>query len=257
MRLKNKVIYITGACGLIGKSFVQAALEQGAKVICADINQAALDSIFQDFSPKFSENIVTTLVDITEKESIQNSLKESLSSFSQVDVLVNNAYPRNKNYGRHFFDVEYSDFCTNIGMNLGGYFLTSQVFSKYFIENKVKGAIVNIASIYGVIPPRFEVYDDTPMTMPVEYAAIKSGLIHLSKYMAKLFQGQSIRVNCLSPGGVFDNQNSTFVNQYNKFCSSKGMILPEDLKGAFVYLCSGESSFVNGQNIIVDDGFTL
>jgi len=121
-------------------------------------------------------------------------------TYGRIDALVNNAYPRNKHYGRFLMDVEYDDFCDNLNLNLGGYFLTSQQFAAYFLKQGF-GNIVNIASIYGVVAPKFEIYENTPMTMPVEYAVIKSALIHLTKYFAKSFKGKNIRTNSLSPGG--------------------------------------------------------
>lgn len=141
-------------------------------------------------------------------------------------------------------------------MNLGGYFVTSQVFAQYF-ESQSHGNIINISSIYGVVAPKFEIYDNTPMTMPVEYAAIKSGLIHLTKYMAKYFRGMNIKVNALSPGGIFDHQPKPFLEEYKKQCLNKGMLDANDLQGTLVYLLSDMSKFVNGENIIVDDGFSL
>lgn len=155
-----------------------------------------------------------------------------------------------------FFDLEYEDFVENLGLNLGGYFTTSQQFAKYF-QKQGYGNIINISSIYGVVAPKFEIYDGTTMTMPVEYAAIKSGLIHLTKYMAKYFKGMNIKVNTLSPGGIFDNQNEIFLEQYKKECLNKGMLDKSDLKGTLVYLLSDMSKYVNGQNMVVDDGFTL
>jgi len=139
---------------------------------------------------------------------------------------------------------------------LGGYFNTSQQFAKYFQKQKC-GNIVNISSIYGVIAPKFEVYDNTSMTMPVEYAAIKSGLIHLTKYMAKYFKGMNIRVNTLSPGGIFDSQPEKFLEAYKKECLNKGILDKSDLKGTLVYLLSDMSKYVNGQNIVIDDGFSI
>jgi NAD(P)-dependent dehydrogenase (short-subunit alcohol dehydrogenase family) len=119
------------------------------------------------------------------------------------------------------------------------------------------GHIVNISSIYGVVAPKFEVYADTPMTMPVEYAAIKAGLIHLTKYMAKYFRGMNIKVNALSPGGIFDHQPEAFLAKYKEQCLNKGMLDKSDMKGTLVYLLSDMSKYVNGQNIVVDDGFSL
>jgi short-chain dehydrogenase/reductase SDR len=187
---------------------------------------------------------------------LEACIKYLYNKYKRIDALVNNAYPRNKHYGRHFFDVEYGDFIENLGLNLGGYFLASQQFAGYF-KKQGYGNIINICSIYGVVAPRFEIYKDTHMTTPVEYAAIKSGLIHLTKYIAKYFQGMNIRVNALSPGGIFDNQPESFLEKYKEKCLNKGMLDNSDLKGTLVYLLSDMSKYVNGQNIIVDDGFSL
>ena len=203
-----------------------------------------------------SKKIRVRSINITDKDSIIALINNISQKYGKIDALVNSAYPRNKNYGKHFFEVTYDDFCENIGMNLGGYFLTSQFFAKYFYEQGY-GNIINLASIYGVIAPRFEIYDNTPMTMPVEYAAIKSGLIHLSKYMAKYFKGKNIRVNTISLGGIEDKQPEAFLKAYKEFCLNKGMLNPNDIAGTLIYLLSDLSKFVNGQNIVVDDGFTL
>jgi NAD(P)-dependent dehydrogenase (short-subunit alcohol dehydrogenase family) len=139
---------------------------------------------------------------------------------------------------------------------LGGLFLTSQQFAKYF-QKQGHGNIINIASVYGVIAPKFEIYANTTMTMPVEYAAIKSGVIHLTAYMAKLFKSQQIRVNCLSPGGILDQQPRSFLDAYKANSLSKGMLDASDLTGTLVFLLSANSQYINGQNIVVDDGFVL
>jgi NAD(P)-dependent dehydrogenase (short-subunit alcohol dehydrogenase family) len=114
-----------------------------------------------------------------------------------------------------------------------------------------------MSSIYGVVAPRFEVYENTTMTMPVEYAAIKAGLIHLTKYMAKYFKGKNIRVNSISLGGLKDGQPESFLDSYEQFCLNKGMLDAKDISGTLLYLLSDLSEYVNGQNITVDDGFTL
>jgi NAD(P)-dependent dehydrogenase (short-subunit alcohol dehydrogenase family) len=108
-----------------------------------------------------------------------------------------------------------------------------------------------------VVAPRFEIYKNSQMTSPVEYAAIKSGIIHLTKYIAKYLKGTGIRVNTVSPGGIYDNQNESFVRNYNKFSLSKGMLDSADVVGTLIYLISDASMYVNGQNIIVDDGWSL
>ena len=255
--LKDKVIIITGGAGLIGQEFVKAVTEQHGIAVIADINEEVGGQVKEKLSHELhSSSIDFVHFDITSKESVSAMIDELHGRYGRVDALVNNAYPRNKNYGRHFFDVEYSDFCENLGLNLGGYFLTSQQLALYF-QKQGYGNIVNISSIYGVVAPRFEIYDNTKMTMPVEYAAIKSAIVHLTKYMAKYLKGMSIRVNSLSPGGIFDHQPSPFLEAYREQCLNKGMLDKSDLCGTLVYLLSDMSAYVNGQNLIVDDGFSL
>lgn len=255
--LSNKNIVVTGGAGLIGRSFVKAIVDSGGTAIIADIDIENSRKVCSELRKELNtDNIDVIRMDITDKQSIQNCISEINKKFKKIDGLVNNAYPRNKNYGKHFFDVEYSDFVENVGLNLGGYFLTSQQFSEYFRKQGF-GSIINISSVYGVIAPKFEIYEGTSMTMPPEYAAIKSGLIHLTQYMAKYLSGSNIRVNTISPGGIYDNQNKDFLEAYRQKCLNKGMLDPEDLQGALVFLLSDFSKYINGQNIIVDDGFTL
>lgn len=255
--LKDKVVVITGGAGLIGQEFVKTVIAQHGIAIIADINEKVGTQVQEKLCHELhSSSIDFVPLDITAKDSITAMIDVLHGRYGRIDALVNNAYPRNKNYGRHFFDVEFTDFCENLNLNLGGYFLTSQQLASYF-KKQGYGNIINISSIYGVIPPKFEVYDNTQMTMPVEYAAIKSAIIHLTKYMAKYFKGMNIRVNTLSPGGILDKQPEAFLEAYRKQCLSKGMLDKADICGTLVYLLSDMSAFVNGQNLVVDDGYSL
>lgn len=255
--LRDKVVVITGGAGLIGKEFVKAVIENSGIAIIADINEEIGLKVRDDLSKELnSSNIDFVKLDITSKESLNDCIRHLDKKYKRIDAIINNAYPRNKNYGRDFFDVDYSDFVENTGLNLGGCFTTSQQFAQYF-KNQGYGNIINISSVYGVIAPKFEIYDGTNMSMPVEYAAIKSGLIHLTRYMAKYFKGMNIKVNTLSPGGILNNQPQKFLDRYNSFAISKGVLEASDLKGTLAYLLSDMSKYVNGQNIIVDDGWSL
>ena len=255
--LNKKIIVITGGAGLIGQEFVKAVVEHNGIAIIADINKEIGKKIQNTISKELNTNNVDFIkLDITSKNSLKKCIKYLDNKYGRIDALVNNAYPRNKNYSRHFFDVEHSDFVENLGLNLGGYFTTSQQFAKYF-QKQNHGNIINVSSIYGVVSPKFEIYKGTKITVPVEYAAIKSGLIHLTRYMAKYFKGMNIKVNTLSPGGIFDNQPESFLNNYKNNCLNKGILDKSDLKGTIVYLLSDMSKYINGQNIIVDDGFSL
>lgn len=251
--LREKTLLLTGGCGLLGKRFGQALADAGARVILADvIEQTAGEKVAKEMG----EAARYRQMDITDKAQIEAVFTEGQTAWGGIDGLINNAYPRNKNYGKKFFDVAYADFCENLNLHLGGYFLCSQVAAS-FMKEQGGGAIVNISSIYGVKAPNFQVYEGTAMGMPVEYAAIKAGLVHLTKYMAAYLKDTGVRVNALSPGGIFDHQPEPFLSQYKKFCTSKGMLDPEDITGTLVFLLSDASRYMNGQNLIVDDGFTL
>lgn len=251
--IKDKIIVVTGGAGLLGREFCKQIIENGGFVIIAEFNTEHAQRVRAELK---SDRAFVERLDITSKISTENLIKKLHDKFGRIDGLVNSAYPRNKNYGKHFFDIAYDDFCENVGMNLGGYFLTCQIFSKYFIEQG-SGNIVNISSIYGVVAPKFEIYENTSMTTPVEYAAIKSGLQHLTKYIAKFLKGKNIRVNSIALGGLEDGQPEEFLTAYKKQCLNKGMLDAQDISGTLIYLLSDLSEFVNGQNIVVDDGFIL
>jgi NAD(P)-dependent dehydrogenase (short-subunit alcohol dehydrogenase family) len=251
MKLKDKVIVVTGGAGLLGSVFCKKIASEGGIPVVADVDLDKATKLAKDIGTAFPCQL-----DITSKDSINNLLNVLKKKYGHVDGLVNNAYPRNKNYGKKFYDVAYEDFCENLNLNLGGYFLTSQCFLNFF-ETQGHGNVVSISSIYGVVAPKFEIYKDTPMTMPVEYAAIKSSLIHLTKYMAKYVAGKHIRVNCISPGGLLDAQPKAFLEKYKDNCLNKGMLNPEDIAGSLIFLLSEDSAYINGQNIIVDDGFSI
>ncbi|MBF0197911.1 MAG: SDR family oxidoreductase [Planctomycetes bacterium] len=255
--LNNKVVVVTGALGLIATSIVKMILREGGRVVLADCHDNTSPEVSQA-SEMHSDpsKAIYVQCDITKTESVKAIIDVSLESFGKIDALVNCAYPRNQNFGKDFFDVSYEDYCENLSSHLGGYFLTSQKLAEFFVKQN-EGNIINFSSIYGVSAPDFSLYEGLEMTMPVEYAAIKSGLLHFTKYMASYLKGHNIRVNAISPGGIKNSQNPDFVNRYNQKCLDKGLLDPEDLLGACRFLLSDESRYVNGQNLIVDDGFTL
>jgi NAD(P)-dependent dehydrogenase (short-subunit alcohol dehydrogenase family) len=254
--LTDKIIVITGGAGFLGRQFCVAVAEHGGIAVVADVDVEAAIKVSDEIKFKFTGRAEAASLDITKKESISTLITGLLEKYGRVDALVNNAYPRNQNYGRKLEDVTYEDFCENVDSHLGGYFLMTQQFGLLF-RKQGDGNIVNMASVYGTMVPRFEIYAETPMTMPVEYAAIKSAVIQLTRYFARYFKGDGIRVNCLSPGGILDAQPETFQKKYNAHCNSKGMLDSRDINGSLLFLLSDASRFVTGQNLIVDDGFSL
>ncbi len=252
LNIANQVIFINGACGTIGKRFVEICLDAGANVVAADINKEGLMLLSTRLS---SSSLLILPLDLTSPKAVQESINISVERFGSITALVNAAYPRNKNYGRSFFDVEYADFCENLNMNISTTFSSCQAFARYF-QDSGQGNIINIGSIYGVMAPDFGIYPE-PMTMPVEYAAIKSAIIHLTKYMAQMLRKDGIRVNCISPGGVLESQPEEFLKKYNAKCGVIGMLNSEHLDSTLLYLLSPSSCAITGQNIVVDDGFSL
>jgi NAD(P)-dependent dehydrogenase (short-subunit alcohol dehydrogenase family) len=254
--LNDKVVVITGGAGLLGRNFCEAVAKEGGIAIVADVNLQAAKEVAEKIAVQYSGRAEAVALDITDKASIDRLIETLHAKYGRIDAVVNNAYPRNSNYGRRFEDVEYADFCENLSLHLGGYFLVSQRFSRYFGEQSA-GNIVNMASIYGCIAPRFDIYKDTAMTNPVEYAAIKSGILHFSRYLAQYLKGRGVRVNCISPGGILDRQPEAFLEAYKSYCNEKGMLDPQDISSTLIFLLSDASRYITGQNLIVDDGFTL
>ena len=256
--LNGKTVIITGGAGLIGSAFSKACAESNANLVIVDIDEKRGNELIDAIQTKTkNENTVFQRCDITDIKDIQNLINLTLDQFGKIDALVNNAYPRNRNFGKVFEEVTFDDFCENVDMHLGGYFLITQQVAKTMIKQKY-GTIINMASIYGFAAPRFEVYGDTKMTMPVEYAAIKGGIITLTKYLASYLGKYNIRVNAVSPGGVYDNQPENFVDAYSKkVVLGNRMANVDDLTDVIIFLLSDGSKYITGQNMIVDGGWNL
>lgn len=230
--------------GLIGKVIRDSLNEAGAEVYIFDKAVVADKNFFE--------------TDITSTAVLKSTIDDLRKKNIKLDAVINCSYPRTKSYGLKLEDVTTETFNENVSVHLGGYFNVMKQFGMYLKETG-GGAVISFASIYGVNAPRFDIYENEDFSTPVEYAAIKAAVIHLNKYMASYFKGSDVRFNVLSPGGVFNGHESSFVNAYGKYTLSKraGMLDPKDLTGAIKFLVSNDSRFVNGQNLIVDDGWTL
>jgi len=256
--LAGQVCIITGAVGQLGRVFSRACALAGATVIMADIDAPGGQKLVgQLIRETDCPEISFIPVDITKERSVKQLIKQVLAERGRIDALVNNAYPRNKNYGRKFEQVSYEDFCDNVSQHLGGYFLmTREVVA--VMKQQRRGTIVNLGSIYGAAAPHFEIYAGTTMIMPVEYAAIKGGILNLTKYLASYLGKYNIRVNAVSPGGVFNNQPDSFVKKYSAKVRLGGrMANPADIVGAIIFLLSDASRYMTGQNLVVDGGWSL
>ena len=253
--LQGKTVLVVGAAGRIGRIIVDGVLSAGGRAVALDTAAAGLQALSDAHG---TDALDCTMLDMADRASVDRALSDAHDRFGAVDGAVNTAYPRNARYGRHFFDVEYADFCENTGLHMGGYFLFMQACARYALERRQPFSLVNLSSIYGSIAPRFDVYAGTAMTMPVEYAAIKAGLEHMTRYVNAYMKGRgaAFRANCVSPGGILAAQDEQFLTRYSGHCLSKGMLDAQDITGAIVFLLSDSARHVVGQNIIVDDGFS-
>lgn len=250
----DKTVVVAGAGGRIGRAVVQAILEAGGRVLALDHAQEALASIADLAGP---EHLQFRAVDIIDADAVNRALDDAQGIFGSVQGAVNAAYPRNKTYGAPYFDVTHASFSENMSLHLGGYFVFMQQCARRAVESGQPFSLVNFSSIYGSMAPRFDIYADTPMTMPVEYAAIKAGLEHVTRYANAYCRGSRFRANCVSPGGIEAGQPEAFLARYNAHARVKGMLDAADIVGTVLFLLSDASEFIVGQNLIVDDGFSL
>ncbi|WP_349971482.1 oxidoreductase [Pseudomonas caspiana] len=255
LKLAGKTFLVVGAGGRLGKVITNALLDAQSNVVALDSNADAIARVRAGTSS--SSNLYTLQLDITDAHAVGEALKDAKARFGDLDGAVNSAYPRNTNYGKDFLDVTHKDFSENLSLHLGGYFVFMQQCVRFSMENSSAFSLVNMSSVYGVIAPKFEVYEGTGMGMPVEYAAIKSGLQHITRYANAFAKGTGFRANCLCPGGILDGQADQFLQRYGAHCQNKGMLDAEDVVGSTLFLLSPLSQHIVGQVLVVDDGFTL
>ena len=243
MILKNKVIIITGGSGLIGKELVASISENGGIAINADI----------DVHTNLNDGYL--YLDVTDDESIRKGFSQIHDRYGRIDGLVNNAYPRTKDWGEKFEDVLPESWRANVDMQLTSCFVCCQEVLRQMVMQE-SGSIVNIASIYGVVGNDFTLYEEYGGTSPAAYSAIKGGVINFTRYLASYCGRQGIRVNCVSPGGIFDNQQASFVAKYEEKVPLGRMGNPDDIAPVVSFMLSDEAKYITGQNIIVDGGWT-
>lgn len=232
--------------GLIGSKLREALEQQGVNVV-------VMDKVLPE-----NKSIKSIELDINSEESIQKAIQQLKAWDLKLSCVVNTSYPRTSSYGKKLEDVTVESFNQNVSIHLGGYFNVMKQFGLYFKANG-GGSVISFSSVYGFLAPRFDIYDGMTFSMPVEYAAIKAAILNLNGYFAKYFKGSNVRFNSISPGGVFGGHDPQFVKNYGKYALSSrgGMLMPEDLISSVVYLASESSRYINGQNIVVDDGWTL
>jgi NAD(P)-dependent dehydrogenase (short-subunit alcohol dehydrogenase family) len=257
--LNEKTVVITGGAGLIAKEYAKVLSNHGAEVILVDSNEIKCNEVVLELN-KLGYKVSGYFCDVGKKSSWELLLEFVISSAGKVDVLINNAsftnQSKSKEFDFNFEDTALEDWNSIIDVNLTGTFLGCQVFGKYFLEHG-KGNIINISSLYGVVSPHHKIYPGTGIFQPAAYSVSKHGVIGLTKFLATLWAERGIRVNALTPGGVFNGHSGPFFEKYKELNPSGRMCQPTELCGGIVYLASDASSHVVGHNLIIDGGWSV
>lgn len=259
--LKGKVAVVTGAGGLLGIEHVRALSEAGAVVAACDVDKSLVEKSLN----QTSDTVSAFEMDISMPESIKKALNEILITYGKVDVLVNNAGIDDKfNTSSGLKDSQFEDYPLelwqrNLNVNITGLFLCCQIIGREMAKRGY-GSIINIASTYGIVAPDQSIYTDSNgkqlFYKSPAYPTAKGAVISFTRYLASYWGEKGVRVNCLSPGGVENGQDETFIRKYSSRTILKRMARPSDYRGAIVFLASDASSYMTGANLIVDGGWT-
>lgn len=247
LKLRNKVVLVTGAAGQLGRALCQAYRTQGARVIGAD----------QDLNKrKIFPGVDYRSMDIADEFSVRKTFDQIHERYKKIDILVNNAGISTFD---PFWDRPESSFDRVMDVNLKGTFWCIQHFARHHRRKKSGGSIINIGSIYGVVSPDPGIYTDCSRHSPEVYGASKAGVIQMTKYFAVHLAPYQIRVNCVSPGGIFNPENpqgKDFVKNYSARCPLGRMARTEEIVGPVLFLSSPAAAYATGTNLMVDGGMS-
>lgn len=260
--LDNKIAIVTGALGLIGQKHCEALAAAGATVIVADIDTIAATA----FASQLGTKHLGIGLDVTNKASIAQLRDTVLEKYGSIDILVNNAAINDKFEEpamaaalSAFENYPLEAFQQSINVNIVGVFLCSQILGQVMAE-RGKGSIINVASTYGVVGPDQSIYRDEngqqTFYKSAAYPVTKGAVVNFTRFLAAYWGNKGVRVNTLSPGGVENNQDVSFINNYSAKTLLGRMAKADDYQGALIFLASDASSYMTGANLIVDGGWT-
>lgn len=254
--LKDQVVIVTGALGLIASSFIEALLQFEAQVALLDLDADRLSEKTKELQKVYpASSFKAYPVDVTKKKEIQAALEAILKDFSHVNALVNT----HQNKTPAFFDAfeEYTEenWHQVLETNLTGTFLTCQVIGGW-MASKGGGNIVNLPSLYALVAPNPRLYHQTSLNCPAAYAASKGGVVALTQYLSTYWASKKVRVNLLTPHGVWNQHEKNFETNFAQFSPLGRMSYSHEVSGALIYLLSEASSYVTGQNLVIDGGWT-
>jgi len=255
-RLDGRVAVVAGGAGRIGRAVCDALAGAGAKVCVMDIDERAARDLAAELKDLHGEETLPAVVDTTNEGSLNEGVREIETKLGAPSILVNSTQFR----GKGFYSSDVSEYPREawdlvMNANLTGVYLTCQAIGRAMIEHG-GGSIVNLSSTYGVVSADPRIYGTSGVNSPVSYAASKAGVINLTRYLAIHWREKNIRVNCLVPGGVFDNQGDEFVREYCARTPLGRMAKAEDYQGAVLFMASQASSYMTGSVVTVDGGWT-
>ncbi|MES2360478.1 MAG: SDR family oxidoreductase [Pseudomonadota bacterium] len=255
-RLDGKVIVLTGAAGIIGIQIVKAFIDAGARVFAIDRDAALLE---ERLGP-LHDALITCVADVARRDSLSQAHALLASRWGEPDALLNNAATKSENFFEPFETFPVDEWNEVMSVNLTGAMLCAQVFGSPMAE-RGRGSIVNTLSIYGIVAPDQRIYEGSEylgraINTPAIYAASKAGLWGLTKYLAAYWGHKGVRVNAVTPGGVFSGQNDRFVENYSHRTPLGRMAQADDMVNAMRYLTSDAAKYVTGHNLVVDGGWT-
>jgi len=249
--LNGRVAIVTGGAGWIGKSLCESLAKYGASVVVASRHNDQCQQIAQALQAREMEAVSVPL-DVTDEKSVLNARDKILARYGHIDILVNNAGVATNQMIEHLSVAEWNRV---MGTNATGTFICCKVFAPAMIEAG-GGSIINVSSIYGKVAADQRIYGDTGRNSSLVYAASKAAIIEMTRYLAVYWADSAIRVNCISPGGVARNQENDFIERYNARVPLGRMANQADLGGAVVFLASDAASYITGQNLMIDGGWT-
>lgn len=260
--LEGKVAVVTGGAGILGEHFCRGLAESGASVAILDIQQVKAGNLAKTINSQFGTKANGYYCDVSDPDSVNAAVMQVVSDFGKIEILHNNAASKSDDLEAYFSSFEnYSlaEWRKVMSVNIDGMFLMAQSVGNQMIKQGLGGSIIQTASIYGVTAPDKRIYEGSSflgreINTPAVYSASKAAVIGLTKYLATYWAGKGIRVNTLSPGGTESGQNDEFNNRYSARVPLGRMANANEMVGALIYLASDASSYVTGQNIIVDGG---
>lgn len=259
--LAGEVVLVTGGGGILGTRFAEALAEQGARVAVVDRDGERAKTAAELASGGGAREVRAYEADVSDAVSLRALRQAVERELGAVSVLVNNAATKTEHFFEPFETFPLKDWQEVLAVNTTGAMLACREFGSGMAK-RGRGSIVNILSIYGIVAPDHRIYEGAvyggqPINTPAVYSVSKAALLGLTRYLATYWATQGVRVNAITPGGVFSGQNETFVEQYSARVPMRRMAHPEELCGALIFLASSASSYVTGQNIVVDGGLTV